>query len=154
MKIQKVLLTSSLVAVLGTGLVACSSTPSSGTYDRTQAGTLQEVKYGTVTGVRNVLIENEETGVGTATGGIIGGIAGSHAGKGSGRAVGAVLGSVLGGVVGSKIDKNVQTKPGIEVTIRLQDGNTVAISQLADERFNVGDRVKVITNNGRARVTH
>lgn len=154
MKTQKLLLVSSLVAVLGLGVVGCSSTPSSGTYDRTQAGTLQKVQYGTVTSVRNVLIENEQSGVGTAAGGIIGGVAGSEIGEGKGRVVGSVLGSVLGGVVGSKIDKNVQTKQGIEVTVRLRDGNTVAISQLADERFRVGDSVKVLTNNGRARVTH
>ena len=154
MKIQKLLVTSSLIAILGVGLVACSSTPSSRTYGRTQAGTLQEVKYGTVTGVRNVLIENEESGVGTVAGGVIGGIAGSEVGGGKGRIVGSVLGSVLGGIAGSKIDKNVQTKPGVEVTVRLRDGNTVAISQLADERFRVGDSVKVLTSGGRARVTH
>lgn len=154
MKFKKIVLTSSFAAVLGVSLVGCSSTPSSGTYEKTQAGVLQEVKYGSVTGVRNVLIENKESGVGTVTGGILGGIAGRQVGGGSGRAAGAVIGAVLGGIAGSKIDKNVQTKRGIEVTIRLQDGKTVAVSQLADERFNVGDRVKVITKDGRARVTH
>ena len=154
MKIQKLLVTSSLVAILGVGLVGCSSTPSSGTYEKTQAGTLQNVQYGTVTGVRNVLIENAESGVGTIAGGVIGGVAGGEVGGGRGRVVASVLGSVLGGVIGSKIDKNVQTKQGIEVTIRLRDGNTVAISQLADEKFRTGDSVKVLTSNGRARVTH
>ena len=154
MKIQKLLVVSSLVAILGVGLVGCSSTPSSGTYERTQAGTLQNVQYGTVTSVRNVLIENEQSGVGTAAGGIIGGVAGSEVGGGKGRIIGSVLGAVLGGAAGSKIDKNVQTKQGVEVTVRLRDGNTVAISQLADESFRTGDSVKVLTRNGRARVTH
>jgi len=30
----------------------------------------------------------------------------------------------------------------------------VAVTQLADERFNIGDRVKVIGDHGQARITH
>ena len=154
MKLKSLVLSSSLIALLGIGLVGCASAPSSGTYTTTQAGTLQNVKYGTVTAVRNIMIENPDSGVGTGAGTIIGGVAGSEVGGGKGRIVGTVVGSVLGGMAGSSIDKHVQRKPGIEVTVRLRDGNTVAVSQLADERFRVGDNVKVITGNGHARVTH
>jgi len=154
MKIQKLLLQTSMVAILGMGLVACSSTPSSGTYEKKQAGVLQEVQFGTVHSVRNVLIQNEDKGVGSASGAVLGGLAGSHVGGGSGRIAGAVVGAVLGGIAGSTIDKNVQTKRGIEITVRLTNGKVVAVTQLAEQRFNVGDRVKVIGNHGSAKVTH
>lgn len=154
MKIKQPFQVYILVIISTLGLSACSSAPSSGTYDRQQAGTIQYVKTGTVTGVREVTIENAETGIGSAAGGVIGGVAGSEVGKGRGRIVGSVLGAVLGGVVGSKIDRKAQTEKGTEVTVRLEDGNTVAISQLDDEKFKVGDYVKVITGGARARVTH
>jgi len=154
MKIQKLLLQTSMVIVLGISVVACTSTPSSGTYQKKQAGTLQAVQFGTVHSVRNVLIENEDKGVGSTSGAILGGLAGSHVGGGSGRVAGAVVGAVLGGIAGSTIDKNIQTKRGIEITVRLSNGKVVAVTQLADQRFNIGDRVKVIGNYGNARVTH
>jgi outer membrane lipoprotein SlyB len=53
------------------------------------------------------------------------------------------------------VDSSIQAKPGIEITVRLQDGKTVALAQVADERFMVGDEVKVLTSKeGKARVTH
>ena len=154
MKIQQLVLQTSVVIVLGMSLIACSSTPSSGVYEKRQAGVLQEVKFGTVHSVRNVLIQNEDKGVGGASGAVLGGLAGSHVGGGSGRIAGAVVGAVLGGIAGSTIDKNVQSKRGLEITVRLSTGKVVAVTQLADQRFNVGDRVKVIGNHGNARVTH
>ena len=154
MKIQKLLLQTSVSIVLGMSLVACSSVPSSTTYEKRQAGVLQEVQFGTVNSVRNILIQNEDKGIGGASGAVLGGLAGSHVGGGSGRVAGAVVGAVLGGIAGSTIEKNVQTKQGVEITVRLSNGKTVAITQLADERFNIGDRVKVIGSNGSARVTH
>lgn len=154
MKIKKLLLHTSMLIVLSSSVIACTSTPSSGTYEKKQAGILQEVQFGTVHSVRNVLIENEGKGVGSASGAVLGGLAGSHVGGGSGRVAGAVVGAVLGGIAGSSIDKNVQTKRGVEITVRLSNGKMVAVTQLADQRFTVGDRVKVIGNYGNAKVTH
>ena len=154
MKIQKLLTHTSLAIILGTSLIACSSTPSSTGYDKRQAGVLQNVQYGTVNSVRNVLIQNENTGVGNASGAVLGGLAGSHVGGGSGKVAGAVVGAVLGGIAGSTIDKNIQTKQGIEITVRLSNGKVIAVTQLPDEHFNIGDRVKVISANGKARITH
>ncbi len=154
MKIQKILLHSTLLVILGSSVIACTSVPSSTGYDTQQAGTLQQVQFGTVHSIRNVLIENKDRGVGQASGAVLGGIAGSHVGGGSGKIAGAVVGAVLGGIAGSAIDKNIQTKRGIEITVRLGNGKMVAVTQLADERFNIGDRVKVVGDNGQARITH
>jgi outer membrane lipoprotein SlyB len=39
--------------------------------------------------------------------------------------------------------------------VRLDDDRTVAIAQLADEGFSIGEQVKLLTSqDGKARVTH
>ena len=141
-----------LPACLMTG---CSNTPSSNTYTTAQAGTLQEVQFGTVTSVRNVMIREDNAETGKLAGGVIGGTLGSDVGQGKGQIVGGVAGAVLGGTVGMLADSSLQSKPGVELTIRMQDGKTVALAQVADENFAVGDEVKIMTSKeGKARVTH
>lgn len=136
-------------------LGACSTTPSSSVYTTAQAGTLQEVKFGTVIGVRNVMIREDNAETGKVAGGVIGATVGSDVGQGRGQIVGGVAGAVVGGSIGMAMDRAIQSKPGVEVTVRMEDGRTVAIAQLADEVFRIGDSVKILTSaNGKARVTH
>lgn len=143
------------ILLLPVVLGACSIMPSSNTYTTTQAGTLQEVKYGTVTGLRNVMIREDNAETGKVAGGVIGGVAGNDIGEGRGQIIGSVAGAVVGGTVGMAVDRAIQSKPGIEITVRLEDNRTVAIAQLADERFMMGDQVKVLTSqDDKARVTH
>lgn len=134
-------------------LAGCSSAPSSNTYTYQQAGTIHEVKMGTITGIRAIQIEKDETPVGNAAGAILGGIAGSTVGQGKGRAAATTAGSVMGGIIGSKVDKGIQTQPGFEITVQLDGGKLVAVTQAADQQFSVGQRVKVLTKDGVARVT-
>lgn len=136
-------------------LVACSITPSSTVYTTAQAGRLQEVKFGTVIGVRNVMIREDNAETGKVAGGVIGATVGSDVGQGRGQVVGGVAGAVIGGSIGMAMDRAIQSKPGVEVTVRLEDNRIVAIAQLADETFSIGEQVKVLTDqNGKARVTH
>jgi outer membrane lipoprotein SlyB len=136
-------------------LGACSITPSSNTYTTAQAGTLQEVKYATVLGVRNVMIREDNAETGKVAGGVIGGTVGSDVGQGKGQIIGSVAGAVIGGTVGIALDRSIQTKQGVEITVRMDDNRTVAIAQLADEPFTVGEQVKVLTSqDGKARITH
>jgi len=136
-------------------LAACAIPPSSNTYTTAQAGTLQDVQFGTVIGLRDVSIQEDNADTGKVAGGVIGGVAGSDIGEGKGKIIGGVAGAVIGGTIGMAVDRSLQAKPGVEVTARLQDGRTVAIAQLSDEPFNIGDSVKILTNReGKARVTH
>lgn len=137
-------------------LSACSSSPtSSNVYSTAQAGVMQQVEFATVTGVRNIIIERNSTDTGQTAGGIIGAVAGSEVGKGKGRIVGGVVGAVAGSAIGSVIDRKAQAQPGIELTLQMDSGRTVAIVQLAGEMFHVGEKVKILTTgNGQARVTH
>ncbi len=135
-------------------LSACSNATSSNVYNTTQAGTLQEVQFGTVLAVRNIMIQQDAGETGRLAGGVIGGVAGSDLGQGKGQIVGSVAGAVAGSAIGSLIDRTVKAKPGVELTIQMKDGRNVAVAQLADEFIQVGENVKILTSNGKARVTH
>ena len=110
---------------------------------------------GTVTEVRPVTINGSQTPmVGTLGGAVVGGLAGSEVGGGKGSIVGSVVGAVLGGMGGSAIEQKVTSQNGVQITIQLDSGRMIAVTQGADQVFNVGDRVQVLSGNGVTRVTH
>lgn len=134
-------------------LSGCASGVGSADYERSQARSVQEVQTGVIVGLRNVKIEGTKTPVGTVAGAAVGGIAGSQLGGGNGQVVGAVLGAVLGGLGGSAIEEKVTSQPGVEVTVKLDTGRTIAITQGIDEQFRIGDKVRVLSGGGTTRVT-
>lgn len=140
-----------LAAVILSG---CASSMSGGAYSRDQARQVEEVRMATVESVRQVQIEGTKTPIGTAAGAVVGGIAGSNVGAGKGSSVGVVLGSVAGGVVGSAVEEGVTRQAGLEITIKFDDGRMVAVTQAADEKFQPGDRVRVLTGGGVTRISH
>jgi len=141
-----------LAALLASG---CAGGLGSGDYERRDARRVYEVKMGVVESIRQVQIEGSKSGVGTAAGAVVGGVAGSQVGKGKGSTVGAVLGAVVGGIAGSAIEKGATKKNGLELTVRLDSGRTIAIVQEdTGEDFRVGDRVRLLESGGEARVAH
>lgn len=135
-------------------LVAGCTFPSSRrTVSARQANVLQRVDTGTVTGVREVNIEGRRTQVGTLGGGLIGAAAASG-GKGVGGAVMSAAGGVAGAVVGQAVEEAVTRERAQEITVRLDDGSSVVVTQEASTGlFKDGDRVRVLHSNGAARVT-
>jgi outer membrane lipoprotein SlyB len=101
-----------------------------------------------------VAIEGTKTGIGAATGAAVGGIGGSTIGGGKGSTAAAVLGAVAGGVAGGMVEEGATKKQGVEITVRLDSGQIIAIVQQVSPNinFNVGDRVRVLTLNGETRV--
>jgi outer membrane lipoprotein SlyB len=133
----------------------CASGLGSGDFERREARRVYEVRMGVVENVRSVRLEGTESGVGAVAGAAVGGIAGSSVGGGKGQAIGAVLGAVAGGVAGAAAEEAVTRKPGLEITVRLDSGRTIAVVQEdTGERFAVGDRVRILESGGQARVTH
>lgn len=125
-----------------------------GNYTRSQVRGEQSVRIGTVEAVRDVTIDARDTGTGTLAGAAIGGVAGSTVGGGSrANAVGAIAGAVVGGLIGNAVEKNSNDRRGVEVTLRLEDGRVIAITQEKDEEFRVGDRVRILSGQGTTRVT-
>lgn len=137
-------------------LSACASNLQGDSYSRSEARQIQQVQYGTIEDIRLVVIEGTKTPIGTAAGAAIGGIAGSGVGDGKGAAIATVVGAVAGGLAGSAVEEAATKKQGVELIVRLANSNRViAVVQAnnPDRPIYVGDRVRVITINGRTRVT-
>lgn len=142
------------VAALVIVVSGCAPSMSGSAYTREQARREQNVRLGVVESVRQVQIEGTRSGIGPAAGAVVGGIAGSTVGQGRGSAVGAVLGGVAGGVAGQAAEEVGTRKTGLEITVKLDGGKLVAITQEADEAFRPGERVRIISDGTTSRVTH
>jgi outer membrane lipoprotein SlyB len=134
-------------------LAGCAGSQSGSSYSREQTRGEMNVRLGVVESVRQGAIEGSKTPGGPLAGGVIGGIAGSNLGSGRGSTVGAVLGAVAGGVAGQAIESGVTKKTGLEITVKLDNGQLIAVTQEADEQFYPGDRVRVLSGQGATRVT-
>jgi len=136
-------------------LTGCAGSKSGEVYRRDQARQEMQVRMATVESVRNVRMEGTKTGVGPVAGAVVGGVAGSHVGGGRGQIVGAVIGAVIGGVAGGAIEEEATRRQAVEITVRLDNGQLVAIVQEDDPmNFRAGDRVRVLSTRGETRVSH
>ncbi|PKO84733.1 MAG: hypothetical protein CVU17_00670 [Betaproteobacteria bacterium HGW-Betaproteobacteria-11] len=135
-------------------LAACASSQSGAAYSRSQTRGEQSVRLGVVESVRTVTIEGTRSGVGVAAGAVVGGVAGSNVGRGKGSTVGSVLGAVAGGLAGQAIEEHTTKKDGLEITIKLDNGQLIAVTQEADEQFHPGERVRILSGGGATRVSH
>lgn len=144
------------IGMVAVALVSgCAPGLGSGSYSRDQTRREQSVRMGVVDSVRAVQIEGTRSGIGPAAGAVIGGVAGSGVGEGRGAAVGAVLGGVVGGVAGQAAEQAATRQAGVEITVRLDNGQLIAITQAADDEiFRAGERVRIISDGGTSRVTH
>ncbi|HHO68981.1 MAG TPA: hypothetical protein ENK12_08120 [Gammaproteobacteria bacterium] len=147
----------SLLLLIFAGLLAgCASNLSGESYSRSEARTVQQVEYGVIEALRPVQIEGTKTPIGSGAGAIAGGIAGSSVGGDTTGKVMAVIGAVVGGLAGAAIEEGVTRTRGVEFTLRMDDGRTIAIVQelSPNEKFAVGDRVRVISSGRNIRVAH
>lgn len=144
-----ILLIAALVVLAG-----CASGTGGKDYSRTQTRSAQDVQMGSVESVREVNIEGTKTPIGAGAGAVIGGVAGSSVGSGRGSVVGTAVGAVLGGLGGAAAEEAITRQKGVEITVKLDSGRLLAITQAADEVFQVGDRVRVLSGAGATRVSH
>lgn len=135
-------------------LGGCASGTGGKDYSREQARTVQEVQMGKIESVREVNIEGTKSPIGAGAGAVVGGVAGSTVGGGKGSVVGAAVGAVLGGLGGAAAEEAITRSKGVEITVKLDSGRMIAITQSADEAFAVGERVRVLTGGGATRVSH
>ena len=143
-----------LVAASAFVLSGCPAGLGGADYSRSQARTVQEVQMGVVESVREVKIEGTKTPIGAGAGAVVGGVAGSTVGGGRGTAIATTVGAVLGGLGGAAVEEAATRPKGVEITVKLDSGRMLAITQAADEEFRVGDRVRVLSGGGTTRVTH
>lgn len=143
------------VLLLATLLPACVSSKAGDVYSREQARTEQSVRLGTIEAVREVQIEGTKSGLGAVAGGVTGGIAASTIGHGTGSAVAAAVGAIAGGLAGAAAEEGLTKNSGLELTVKLDNGQTIAVVQGVDANttFQPGDRVRVLSGQGVTRVS-
>ena len=67
----------------------------------------------------------------------------------------AIIGGIAGAVAGNAVENGVAKRAGVEITVRLDNGDLRAITQSATgEMFQAGDRVRLLSSAGVTRVTH
>ncbi len=143
---RKVVLLLASVSVLGLALTGCVSSTGGGVYSREQTRTELSVREGVVTAVSEVQIEGTPGVVGAVTGGVTGGLLGRTIGKGTGKDVATAAGAAGGALAGAAVEKAVTKRNGWEITVKLDNGQTIAVVQEKQpgEVFAVGDRVRVL----------
>ncbi|MGN6669087.1 MAG: glycine zipper 2TM domain-containing protein [Trinickia sp.] len=143
-------------SVTMTGCAYNSSSPD--VYTAGQAQREESVRFGTVESVRAVTISSNDgqpSGLGAIGGGALGAVAGSALGGGRGSIVTGILGGIAGAVAGNAVENGVAKRAGVEITVRLDNGDLRAITQSATgELFQAGDRVRLLSSAGVTRVTH
>ncbi len=114
----------------------------------------QSVRLGTVVSQRMVTIQPGKPGAVGVLGGAVAGAALGHTmGQGGGNSAATALGAVAGAAAGNAIENKAETQNGVEITIRLDSGYVIAVTQGADELFQTGERVQVLGGGGATRVT-
>ena len=138
-------------------VISCATPSNTGdTYSKHEAGHAQSVKTGKITSIRNVNLEGGTT-AGALIGGAAGAVAGHNIGSGStANTLGAIGGGLLGSAIGSHVQQSAGSKAGLEIMVKLDGGGSLSIVQEYNKReaFNVGDRVRVLYNGNKTRVTH
>lgn len=126
-----------LALMLAASLLAgCASTPSDGDADgrRAQQQAGQKEYSVVVESVRDVEMNSERSGVAPMAG--------------------AVIAGSVGGSVAGEAAAQAGTRPGLEITVRLDEGRVIAVTQPAGkDSFKPGDRVRVVSDGLTARVT-
>jgi outer membrane lipoprotein SlyB len=134
-------------------LTGCATqSSSSAVYRSDQTQREQTVRMATVEAVRQITIQRDSKGIGTVGGAVIGGLAGSTVGGGRGQDIATVVGAIGGLVAGQAIEEKANQRPGLEITVKYDSGETRIIVQEADVDVRPGDRVQVITGGGVTRV--
>ncbi len=138
-----------ILAIGALTLAGCANTAPYGgnVYTGSQAGSSQTVTFGTIEAVRVVQIQADSRAggiIGTGGGAVIGGLLGRQVGGGSGRDLATAAGVIGGAVGGSRIEEAANRVDALEMEIRRDDGQRVVVVQKADQRFQTGQRVRLI----------
>lgn len=137
-----------LAAVSATSFTGCQSSNSGVVFSHDEALHAQSITLGTVTDVRAGKIEGEQSAIGAVAGGVAGAAIGNLFGGGKGNTLATVGGALGGAAAGAAIEKGITDKNGLQITVQLDNGQTVVIVQEADVMFQVGQRVRVISRGG------
>lgn len=151
----RVRLTLGVLMISSVALISGCANPSASAnvYNYNQTQRDQIVRNGVVINVRPITIQKDQTsGAGALAGGALGGVAGSAVGGGTGRTLAIIGGAIVGALAGNVVEDRVGKKDGLEITIRLDNGETRVIAQEADLPILMNQRVQVVSGAGPTRV--
>ena len=120
--------------------------PVYGTYDRPPV-VVERTEYGVVEAIdwyRDGT--SAPTGLGAVLGGVAGGVLGHQIGSGRGNTAATIAGAVGGALVGNQIERS-NPRDRYRIVVRLDNGASLAMSEIGEGELRVGDRVRVV--NGR-----
>jgi len=97
---------------------------------------------GVIVEVKAVEVLGKGTGVGAVAGGVAGAVVGHEIG---GNRAGTAVGAVVGGVAGHQIERQAREHKRYDITVRMNDGTTRALSDETGTppAFKSGDKVRV-----------
>lgn len=87
---------------------------------------------------------------GAIAGAVVGGLIGNQVGKGDGKTAATVAGAVAGGLAGNAIEKRTGDQTWYSVTVLMNDGRTIQVTQ--DDLNGVSEGSRVIIRDGRAQL--
>ncbi|WP_299877513.1 hypothetical protein [uncultured Cocleimonas sp.] len=153
MKKLKFTTTLTVAIALSTLLTACSTAPATSSRPNTiKKQPVIQVQKATISEVKKVSVADPSanSSVLRTTGSIAGSILGSAS------IAGSIIGSMIGSAAGSSADKDLSRKPGLEISLLLDNGENVVVTQLESETqtFKTGDKVKLVKNESYAQVQH
>ena len=134
-------------------LAGCATNPMFGTgapqasarsYTSGAAQAIQNVYLGTVLAVRGATIASSPSGAGALLGGVAGAALGHQIGAGTGRTVAEIAGGLLGMLGGQAAEGRAGAQAGEIVTVRLDNGQILAVTQAADVPLRPGERIQLL----------
>ena len=150
MNIRRIYL--AVLAVALVGLAGCNFPSSKPIVPANQAGVMHTLDLGTVVAVRSVTLEGNKSNLGTIGGAAVGGAAASPGrDRNTGKLIAQASAAVVGAVAGQTVEEVATREDAQEITIRLDSGRTVMITQESrNGLFREGDRVQVAHGAGSA----
>ena len=98
---------------------------------------------GVVESVQLVDVKGQGSGAGAVAGGLVGAVVGGEIGAGRGKTLATVAGAAGGAYAGNEIEKNMKKTANYRISIRMNDGSVLALTQSAYSGVHAGDNVKV-----------
>lgn len=89
--------------------------------------------------------QSSPSGVGAIVGGVAGGVIGHQIGSGGGNTAATIIGALGGAFIGNNIERANQ-RDRYRVTVRLDSGARLEITEVGEGELRVGDRVRVVNN--------
>jgi outer membrane lipoprotein SlyB len=131
-------------------LGGCSNEFSGNQYAAEGVGEVSRAERGVIISMRKVEIRKDGT-PGALLGAAGGGVLGSMIGEGKGRVLATAAGAAAGGLAGHAIQN--RSRLGVEYTVRLENGETIVLTQGAEPALSVGQEVYVVdSKRGRGRI--